>query len=116
MRQRLLILGVAMLAGCAANTPEGSTCPAGPSDQRQTGEGQPGADCCVGQLWAGRRGAETTGVCPCVGAGWFADIQHRQHNIETISLPAPILTPGDIAATMTAFEGSIRQSPRLLRL
>ncbi|MGL5486759.1 MAG: hypothetical protein ACRDC6_10790 [Shewanella sp.] len=65
---------------CGKHT-RGSTCPAGPSDQRQTGEGQPGADCCVGQLWAGRRGAETTGVCPCVGAGWFADIQHRQHNI-----------------------------------
>ena len=105
MRQRLLILGVAMLAGCAANTPEAPPAPQAPAINDKPARVSRELTV-AGQLWAGGAALRQPAFVHVLGQDGSLTSNIASTTSETISLPAPILTPGDIAATMTAFEGS----------
>lgn len=105
MRQRLLILGVAMLAGCAANTPEAPPAPQAPAINDKPA--RVSRELTVAWDNYGRGGAalRQPAFVHVLGQDGSLTSNIASTTSETISLPAPILTPGDIAATMTAFEG-----------
>lgn len=105
MRQRLLILGVAMLAGCAANTPEAPPAPQAPAINDKPA--RVSRELTVAWDNYGRGGAalRQPAFVHVLGQDGSLTSNIASTTSETISLPAPILTPGDIAATMTAFKG-----------
>ena len=117
MRQRLLILGSLCWPG-VRQTHRGSTAPQAPKAINDNRRGS--AELTVAWDNYGRGGAalRQPAFVQRVGQDGSLTSNIASTTSENHFLPAPILTPGDIAATMTAFEGSnpaIAKATRLAR-